>query len=234
MAEATLRQLLDGERGEEVREKQLPALKAKLKDKLRKAQEETAAKPKEMAPPPPPPKAVPKADDGPLMTALPLVPGVLGGAPEASMVLKSMEQLQGAQSKSVAATAQEAQELAQALQGNNPFVPAGMHMDEFEINDYPQIARQRISHREPLLAIEEISGAKCWVKGQHFADVRKIPDGGRKLYVEIIGPTILSVQKAKQEVHKMMEALAIRTLNIPGVSRAVSGTPGRYDPAVGK
>jgi len=234
MAEATLKSLLDGEKGEQVREKQLPALKAKLKEKLKKAQEQQAAKPKEMAPPPPP-KAVTKEPDGPLMMALPLVPGVLGtGAPEPSMVLRSMEQLQGAASKSVSATAQEAVEVAQALQGNSPLVPAGMHMDEFEINDYPQIARQRISHREPLLAIEELSGAKCWVKGQFFADERKIPEGGKKLYVEIIGPTILSVQKAKQEVRKMMEALAIRTLNIPGVSRAVMGTPGRYDPATGK
>eukprot|EP00971_Amphidinium_carterae_P169669 3361915-Amphidinium_carterae.1 len=32
-------------------------------------------------------------------------------------------------------------------------------MDEFEINDYPQIARQKISHREPLDHIKEMTGA---------------------------------------------------------------------------
>jgi len=72
------------------------------------------------------------------------------------------------------------------------------------------------------------------VKGQHFASNANLPTGARKLYVEIVGPTIVSVQKAKQEVRRMMEALAIRTLNIPGVSRSVTGMPGRYDPLVGK
>merc|ERR1719277_817246 len=131
-------------------------------------------------------------------------------------------------------TAKEAQELAQMLAGEGPMAPAGQFMEEFEINAYPQVARQRISHRDPLNSIEELTGAKCWVKGQHFADERKMPEGARKLYVEIIGPTVISVQKAKNEVKRMMEALAIRTLNIPGVSRAVMGTPGRYDPTVGK
>lgn len=103
-----------------------------------------------------------------------------------------------------------------------------------EINDYPQIARQKISHREPLLQIEELTGAKLQVRGQYFSAGTRLPEGARKLYVQIIGPTTMSAQKAKYEVHKMMEALAIRTLNIPGVTRAVMGTPGRYDPAVGK
>eukprot|EP00439_Symbiodinium_sp_Y106_P053644 s3692_g7.t1 len=79
-----------------------------------------------------------------------------------------------------------------------------------------------------------MTGAKLQVKGQHFASAARMPEGAKKLYVEIIGPTQVSVAKAKHEVYKMMEALAIRTLNIPGLTRAVTGTPGRYDPVVGK
>merc|ERR1712217_474748 len=199
-----------------------------------KAQEDEAAKATSAMPPPPPqPKA--SEPESPLLMALPLVPGVLGigTAPEPNMVVRSMEQIQDKANKTVEATAKEAQEMAAVLAGGGPIAPVGTHMDEFEINEYPQIARQKISHREPLLAIGEMTGAKCWVKGQYFADERKMPEGARKLYVEITGPTSISVQKAKHEVRKMMEALAIRTLNIPGVSRAVMGTPGRYDPAVG-
>merc|ERR1711879_339098 len=115
----------------------------------------------------------------------------------------------------------------------NPLMKPGWSIDELEINDYPQIARQKVTYREPLLAIEELTGAKVQVKGQYFPANAKIPDGGRKLYVEVIGPTVISVQKAKHEVLKMVEALAIRTLNIPGLTNAVQGTPGKYNPAVG-
>lgn len=90
-----------------------------------------------------------------------------------------------------------------------------MHYDELEINDYPQVARQRASNRDPLVAIEEMTGAKLQalrvafnsrnglkeVRGQHFASTTRMPDGAfatrsfryfslagaKKLYMEIIG-----------------------------------------------
>lgn len=231
MAEETLKALPD-----EIREKSLPALMAKLKEKLRKAEEDQLAKAAEAvmmpAPPPPPQAGAPEAG---LMVAIPMVPGVLGSPVpiQPNMVSRSMDQLAATAAKPGAGTAHLAEAQAASLLGGN-IMPAGMHMDELEINDYPQVARQRISHREPLQAIEELTGSKVQVKGQHFAPGSKMPEGAKKLYVEIIGPTTVAVTKAKHEVHKMMEALAIRTLNIPGVSRAVMGTPGRYDPMVGK
>merc|ERR1712039_1098315 len=114
---------------------------------------------------------------------------------------------------------------------SQPVIAAGPGMDfrdEFEINDYPQVARHKISHRDPQVQIEELTGAKVWVKGQFFADERKMPPGSKKLYVEITGPTALAVQKAKKEVKNMIEALSIRTLNIPGVTSQQIGKPGRY------
>mmetsp|Transcript_83979 Transcript_83979/g.246261 ORF Transcript_83979/g.246261 Transcript_83979/m.246261 type:complete len:1529 (+) Transcript_83979:240-4826(+) len=229
MAEDTLKNL-----DEEVREKQLPALTLKLKERLKKAEQEKELSAGAPAVPPPPPKF--KEQPSPLMQALPMVPGVLGdGSPtQPNMVTRTMEQLQASMAKPGAGTAHLAEAQAALLSGVGPNAPPGMAIDELEINDYPTIARQKISHKEPLLAIEEMTGAKCQVKGQYFTANQKLPEGARRLYVEVVGPTVVSVQKAKQEVRRMMEALSIRTLNIPGVSRAVMGTPGRYDPAVGK
>jgi len=228
MAEDALKNL-----DEEAREKQLPAVVAKLKDRLKKAEQEKDEAATGPAIPPPPPKFKEKLS--PLAQALPLVPGVLPGTGAApNMVTKSIEQLQASMAKPGAGTAHLAEQQAALLSGVGPVAPPGMAIDELEINDYPQIARQKISHKEPLLAIEEMTGSKCQVKGQYFTANQKLPEGARRLYVEIVGPTVVSVQKAKQEVKRMMEALAIRTLNIPGVSRAVMGTPGRYDPMVGK
>jgi len=223
MAEDTLKNL-----EEEVREKQMPTLVAKLKARLKK---ENEAMPPPALPPPPPPKAQEKPSQ--VMLALPMVPGVL--APQqGNMVTRSIEQLQASMARPGAGTSHLAEEQAALVRGLGPVHPLGYSTDELEINDYPQIARQKISHKEPLLAIEELTGAKCQVKGQYFSASTKLPEGARRLYVEIAGPTVVSVQKAKHEVRRMMEALSIRTLNIPGVSRAVMGTPGRYDPLVGK
>mmetsp|Transcript_47995 Transcript_47995/g.109176 ORF Transcript_47995/g.109176 Transcript_47995/m.109176 type:complete len:1407 (+) Transcript_47995:230-4450(+) len=228
MAAETLKNL-----PEEVREKQLPALTLKLMEKLKKAEQALATAPPTAAAPPPPP-APPPEPVSPLLAALPMVPGVLGGGGQPNMVSRTIEALQATAVKPGAGTAHEAEERAALFAGMGPITPLGMASDELDINDYPQIARQKISHRDPLNAIEEMTGAKVQVRGQYFAANAKIPEGARKLYVEIVGPTTISVQKAKHEVRQMMEALAIRTLNIPGVSRAVMGTPGRYDPAVGK
>lgn len=236
-AEETLKNMTD-----EQREKQLPVLKIKLKEKLRKEDAERVAEASKggaEADPPPPP--TPPPDE--LIEVLPVVPGIIQqpvvAIPPQGMLDRSMEAVQTALTQAqakAAETTEEAARIASALSGNGltTIAPAGMHADELEINDYPQVARQQISHREKLDAIHELTGARCQVKGQHFANKDKLPEGGRLLYVEVIGPTSMAVLKAKHEVKRMMEALAIRTLNIPGVSRAVTGAPGRYDPLVGK
>jgi len=228
MAEETLSSL-----SEEQREKLLPALRVKLKEKLAKADEAQAAPARAPAPPPPP-----ASEQSAVMKALPSVPGVLqapGAAGGPEMVQRSIQQLQSAALQPVlASTVADALERVAVVQGTQRVLPPGMHMEELDINDYPQVARQKISHKDPLLQIEEMTGAKVQVRGQYFAPNATVPEGSRRLFVEITGPTVISVQKGKAEVHKMMEALAIRTLNIPGVSRAVMGSPGRYDPIIGK
>uniref|UniRef100_A0A7S3WIJ2 ATP-dependent RNA helicase PRP5/DDX46/KHDC4 KH domain-containing protein n=1 Tax=Strombidinopsis acuminata TaxID=141414 RepID=A0A7S3WIJ2_9SPIT len=236
MAEDTLKALPD-----EVRVQKLPALALKLREKIRKQEQDRfdqAARATAAAPPmPPPPPKAPTPEPTPLAKALSAVPGVLGqpSAISTSMVTNSILQLQAGVTRVGLRTAGEAERIGMELSGAlGPMAPNGMHMEEVEINDYPQIARQKISHREPLQQIEELTGSRVQVKGQHFATHAKMPEGARKLYVEVVGPTVVAVQKGKQEVIRMMEALAIRTLNIPGLSRAQMGTPGRYDPAVGK
>lgn len=226
MAEDALKSLPDEER-----EQKLPAVKEKIKLKLKKAEEDSLAAAVAAASAPPPPAKAKAA-----MQVIPLTPVAPPPPPAApNMVTKSIESLQAITAKPGAGTAHLAEAQAAALSGENgPVAPLGMFMEEFEINDYPQIARQKISHKDPMLAIEELTGAKCQVKGQYFGPGAKIPEGARKLYVEIVGPTTISVQKGQHEIRRMMEALAIRTLNIPGMSRAVMGMPGRYDPATGR
>jgi len=219
---------------EDIREEKVAKLKESIKAKLVKANEAQAAVAAAKAGLPAPPPTPPPEEDS-VMKAIAAVPGTLGAPTqvgEQSMVSRSIQMMQDGMLMAPGRRAAEAQEAADELRKSvSSTLGPGQHLEELEINDYPQVARQKASHREPLLQIEEMTGCKVWVKGQYFAG--KMPEGAKKLYVEIIGPTAMAATKAKYEVHKMMEALAIRTLNIPGMSNA-NGKPGRYDPATGR
>eukprot|EP00930_Biecheleria_cincta_P055169 TRINITY_DN4151_c0_g1_i1.p1 TRINITY_DN4151_c0_g1~~TRINITY_DN4151_c0_g1_i1.p1 ORF type:complete len:1282 (+),score=365.70 TRINITY_DN4151_c0_g1_i1:151-3996(+) len=227
MAEETLKTLPD-----EVRDEKLPALKEKLILKLRKAEKDklaAAATALAKVPAPPPKETEPEVP--PLLKAIPLVPGVLGQGfvpAKDNMVANAISSLQAQAGKPGRDKSAEDKAL---LPGYSHL--AGQCVEELEINDYPQIARQKITHRDPLVAIEEMTGCRVQVRGQHFLPNAKMPEGARKLYVECVGPTTVAVSKAKHEVYKMMEALAIRTLNIPGLTNKIGGTPGKYNPASG-
>jgi ATP-dependent RNA helicase DDX46/PRP5 len=231
MAEEALKTLPD-----EIRDEKLLALKDKLILKLRKAEKDKlaeAATALAKVPAPPPKETEPEVP--PLLKAIPLVPGVLGQGfvpAKDNMVTKAISSLQSQAAKPGRDTAQLAEDKAsQMLHGNTHL--AGMFCEELDINDYPQVARQKITHRDPLVAIEEMTGCRVQVRGQHFLPNAKMPEGARKLYVECVGPTSVAAAKAKHEVFKMMEARAIRTLNIPGLTQKIGGTPGKYNPAAG-
>eukprot|EP00913_Durusdinium_trenchii_P012030 g11302.t1 len=173
MAEDTLKSL-----PEEAGEKQLPALTEKLVAKLRKVEQEKVVEAAALAKVPAPPpveeilgtsalliKEAKEPEPSPVMKAIPLVPGVLGqGLTYVSLMLstpsllgqsrfecqvtKAIESLQSHAATPGAGTSHLAEEKAAKMLGQNKDIPAGMHSDELEINDYPQIARQKITHRD--------------------------------------------------------------------------------------
>ncbi|OAY69095.1 DEAD-box ATP-dependent RNA helicase 42 [Ananas comosus] len=94
---------------------------------------------------------------------------------------------------------------------------------ELEINDFPQNARWKVTHKETLGPISEWTGAAITTRGQ-FYPPGKIPGPGeRKLYLFIEGPTESSVKKAKAEVKRVLEDYTNQALNLPG-----SAQPGKY------
>ena len=55
----------------------------------------------------------------------------------------------------------------------------------------------QITHRETFSAVNELTGAAMTIKGNHYEKGQRIPDGERKLYLIIEGPTELVVKRAK-------------------------------------
>jgi len=192
MAEKTLKNMSDEEQ-----KKKLPVLKAKIKDKLVKAHRAKAVK--EMAPKP----AAPPEPKGKTLSLV--LPGAKNGD---NLIAKTMEMMRS-----------KAEEQEAGVGSDRSYAAIlGQAIDEYEINDYPELARKRITAREPIEQIEEVSGgAKLIVKGQWFPPNAKVPPGSKKLYVEIVGTTQLQVSKAKSELRRFMETVSIRTLNIPGM-----------------
>ncbi len=64
--------------------------------------------------------------------------------------------------------------------GGRPALPAGAAAGfeaELEINDFPQHARWKITHRETMNQVNELTGAALTVRGTYVAPGRPVPEG---------------------------------------------------------
>ncbi|GJN12379.1 hypothetical protein PR202_ga30652 [Eleusine coracana subsp. coracana] len=94
---------------------------------------------------------------------------------------------------------------------------------ELEINDFPQNARWKITHKETLAPIQDWTGAAITTRGTYFPPGKIVGANERKLYLFIEGPTESSVKKAKAELKRVLEDCANQALNLPG-----SAQTGKY------
>eukprot|EP00898_Chlorokybus_atmophyticus_P003656 jgi/Chlat1/4291/Chrsp29S04385 len=74
--------------------------------------------------------------------------------------------------------------------------PEGGHEAEVEVNDFPQHARWKVTHKDSLSQITEYTGAAITTRGQYYPTGKNPPPGERKLYLLIEGPTEISVTVA--------------------------------------
>jgi ATP-dependent RNA helicase DDX46/PRP5 len=125
----------------------------------------------------------------------------------------------GATERALDAARNLAQNLAR-IQGH----AAPEHYDaELEINDFPQNARWKITHKDTLVPIQEWTGAAITTRGTFIPPGRIVGANERKLYLYIEGPNESSVKKAKAELKRVLEDCANHALNLPG-----SAQTGRY------
>lgn len=93
---------------------------------------------------------------------------------------------------------------------------------ELEINDFPQNARWKVTHKETLGPISEWTGAAITTRGQYVQPGRIPGPGERKLYLFIEGGTEQSVKRAKAELKRVLEDITTQALSLP------TSQPGRY------
>jgi len=89
--------------------------------------------------------------------------------------------------------------------------PSDYFSEDLEINDYPQMARWRVTRKEALQGITEWTGASITTKGAYVQPGRNPPPGERKLYLCIEGPDANSVRMAKIELVRILDETEITT-----------------------
>ncbi|KAJ6399799.1 hypothetical protein OIU77_020368 [Salix suchowensis] len=94
---------------------------------------------------------------------------------------------------------------------------------ELEINDFPQNARWKVTHKETLGPISDWTGAAITTRGQFFPPGKVPGPGDRKLYLFIEGPTEQSVKRAKADLKHVLEDITNQTYQLPGGAQ-----PGKY------
>jgi ATP-dependent RNA helicase DDX46/PRP5 len=106
------------------------------------------------------------------------------------------------------AAAQRAAAIAGSIAGAAP----GRFFAELEVNDFPQQARWKVTHRETMLQIAELTGCAVIVKGVFVPPGKPVPEGERKIFLLIEGPNDAAVKKAKAELKKVIEEQTERAM----------------------
>ncbi|KFM26402.1 DEAD-box ATP-dependent RNA helicase 42 [Auxenochlorella protothecoides] len=92
---------------------------------------------------------------------------------------------------------------------------------ELEINDFPQRARWKVTHRDTINDMGEL-GAAVVIKGTFYPPGAKVAEGDRKIYLHIEGPTEQIVRRAKGEIKRIIEEETERAM------RREAPAAGRY------
>ncbi|KAM1187817.1 hypothetical protein ACFX2J_023699 [Malus domestica] len=87
---------------------------------------------------------------------------------------------------------------------------------ELEINDIPQNARWKVTHKETLGPISDLTGAAITIRGQYFPPGKVPGPGDPKVFLFIEGPTEQSVKRGKAELKRKLEEIMNQALSLPG------------------
>lgn len=102
-----------------------------------------------------------------------------------------------------------------------------VYAEEITINDYPQTARWRVTNREQILQITEVSGAAITTRGSFFPPGKQPTGNERKLYLFIEGDSEMVVEKAKKEIKRILIEATAHQMEADARGGG-SGGAGRY------
>jgi len=84
--------------------------------------------------------------------------------------------------------------------------------EQFEINDYPQHSRWKVTHRDSMREVMDLTDTAITVKGIYVPPGRKPLPGEQKLYLLIEGKTTVAAARAKTELRRICEVAFFNAL----------------------
>ncbi|CAM8950281.1 unnamed protein product [Rhodiola kirilowii] len=155
------------------------------------------------------------------------LPIPISGALDSLPVSLTSSVLQTAANDGSAAARAAALAAAMNLQHNLAKIRADAMPDnyqaELEINDFPQNALRKVTHKETLGPISDWTGAAFTTRGQFYPPGKVVEPKKPKLHLFIEGPTEISVKRAKSELKRVLEDITYQTTSLPGGAQ-----PGKY------
>ncbi|KAG1460798.1 hypothetical protein G6F56_005865 [Rhizopus delemar] len=100
--------------------------------------------------------------------------------------------------------------------------------EEIIINDYPQKARWRVTNKDQISQITEVTGAAITTRGTFFPTGKQPTGGERKLYLFIEGDSEMVVDKAKMEIRRVLIEATTAQLEAERRGGGGTGGAGRY------
>ena len=104
----------------------------------------------------------------------------------------------------------------------------GRYEEELEINEFPQQARYRVTRKEHVAELCDMSGCAITVRGTYFPKGKIPKEGERKLYLFLESTTESSLLKAKSAIVDILKEELRRAKTEFSASRQMPG--GRYNP----
>ncbi len=83
--------------------------------------------------------------------------------------------------------------------------------DEIDINDFPQSARWRITSKEIIETVREVSEAGVTVRGIYIPPNKKPTEEERRLHLYIESLSERSIQIAKAEIKRLLKEELLRS-----------------------
>ncbi|KAJ3211471.1 pre-mRNA processing RNA-helicase [Clydaea vesicula] len=90
------------------------------------------------------------------------------------------------------------------LDVNGEVIMANTFCEEIPINDVPKLARIKVTQKEQITIISEMTHASIITKGKYFVPGTTPNFNEKKLYLEIKGETQQIVDRAKSEIRKLL------------------------------